>query len=151
MRYSYEHEVVLGDITPGSGDIWRGEPGHPYVGRYVTVQGTPSFLKTPAYDHRGWLMLLRSPSSPGGVLAFIRSSSPSFRPNRPTLLSGRLVVAHTVTVVPRSFLALDTTASRFHGATIAGLVVGAMGVFVFTVALRHWLGERRRFREEARA
>ncbi|MHC4199441.1 MAG: hypothetical protein ACYSU0_05570 [Planctomycetota bacterium] len=60
-------------------------------------------------------------------------------------------MAHTVTVVPRSFLALDTTASRFHGATIAGLVVGAMGVFVFTVALRHWLGERRRFREEARA
>ena len=37
---------------------------------------------------------------------------------------------------------LDTTASRFHGASIAGLVVGAMGVFVFTVALRHWLRER---------
>jgi hypothetical protein len=33
---------------------------------------------------------------------------------------------------------------------IAGLVVGAMGMFVFTVALRHWLRERRRFREEAR-
>jgi hypothetical protein len=44
-------------------------------------------------------------------------------------------------------LAVDTTASRFHGASIAGLVVGAMGVFVFSVALRHWLGERRRFRE----
>ncbi len=46
---------------------------------------------------------------------------------------------------------VDTTASRFTGASVAGLVVGAMGVFVFTVALRHWLGERRRFREEARA
>ena len=32
--------------------------------------------------------------------------------------------------------------SRFTGASIAGLVVGAMGVFVFTVALRHWLRER---------
>ena len=48
-------------------------------------------------------------------------------------------------------VALDTTASRFTGASIAGLVVGAMGVFVFNVALRHWLGQRRRFREEARA
>ena len=38
---------------------------------------------------------------------------------------------------------VDTTASRFHGGSIAGLVVGAMGVFVFAVALRHWLGERR--------
>ena len=46
---------------------------------------------------------------------------------------------------------VDTTASRFHGASVGGLVVGAMGVFVFAVALRHWLGERRRFREEARA
>ena len=34
--------------------------------------------------------------------------------------------------------------SRFTGASIAGLVVGAMGVFVFTAALRHWLNERRR-------
>jgi hypothetical protein len=34
-------------------------------------------------------------------------------------------------------------ASRFHGASIAGLVVGAMGVFVFAVALRHWLNQRR--------
>jgi hypothetical protein len=29
------------------------------------------------------------------------------------------------------------------------LVVGAMGVFVFALALRHWLGERRKFRQEA--
>jgi len=38
---------------------------------------------------------------------------------------------------------LDADASRFTGASIAGLVVGAMGVFVFTVALRHWLKERK--------
>jgi len=31
----------------------------------------------------------------------------------------------------------------FHGVSIAGLVVGAMGVFVFSVALRHWLKERK--------
>jgi hypothetical protein len=44
---------------------------------------------------------------------------------------------------------LRAEASRFTGASIAGLVVGAMGVFVFTVALRHWLGERRTAREAA--
>ncbi|MHC4201333.1 MAG: hypothetical protein ACYSU0_15190 [Planctomycetota bacterium] len=37
---------------------------------------------------------------------------------------------------------VDATASRFTGESIAGLVVGAMGVFVLAVALRHWLGER---------
>ena len=46
-------------------------------------------------------------------------------------------------------ISILTTASRFTGASIAGLVVGAMGVFVFTVALRHWLRERRKFREQA--
>ena len=46
---------------------------------------------------------------------------------------------------------LDTATPRFHGASIAGLVVGAMGVFVFAVALRHWLGARRESREGARA
>ncbi len=45
---------------------------------------------------------------------------------------------------------IDATASRFHGASIAGLIVGAMGVFVFTVALRHWVGERRKFLEVTR-
>ncbi len=45
---------------------------------------------------------------------------------------------------------IDTTASRFTGASVAGLAVGAMGLLVFTVALRHWLGERRKFPEEAR-
>ena len=38
---------------------------------------------------------------------------------------------------------VDEDASRLHGASVAGLVVGAMGVFVFAVALRHWLRERR--------
>jgi hypothetical protein len=38
---------------------------------------------------------------------------------------------------------LDARASRFHGASIFGLAVGAMGVFVFTLCLRAWLRERR--------
>jgi hypothetical protein len=46
---------------------------------------------------------------------------------------------------------MDISGSRFTGASIAGLVVGAMGVFVFAVALRHWFEERRRFREEPMA
>jgi hypothetical protein len=38
---------------------------------------------------------------------------------------------------------IHTERGRFHPASIAGLVVGAMGVFMFSVALRHWLRERR--------
>jgi hypothetical protein len=43
---------------------------------------------------------------------------------------------------------LDPDARRLAGPSIAGLVVGAKGLFVFAVALRHWLSERRAFRVE---
>ena len=38
---------------------------------------------------------------------------------------------------------LATDASRLHPASIAGIVVGAMGVFVFGLYLRRWVKERR--------
>ena len=44
---------------------------------------------------------------------------------------------------------VDPYASRFTPESISGLVVGAMGVFVFSVALGHWLSERLRFRERS--
>jgi hypothetical protein len=40
------------------------------------------------------------------------------------------------------FLVLDATASRFHPASVAGLVVGAMGVFVFSLHLWSYLRGR---------
>jgi hypothetical protein len=39
-------------------------------------------------------------------------------------------------------------ASRFTGASIAGLVVGAMGVFIFGLYLRAWLRERKALASE---
>ncbi len=47
---------------------------------------------------------------------------------------------------------LFATAERFRPASIAGLAVGVMGLFVFTMALRHWLRERGdRTRDASRA
>jgi hypothetical protein len=47
-------------------------------------------------------------------------------------------------VVPltRGGYAIDTTRSRLHPASAAGLVVGAMGAFIFGLYLRRWLRER---------
>lgn len=67
-------------------------------------------------------------------------------PDELPLLSGRCVFTGRV-VIARSgtwpIWLVDTTASRFHPASIAGLVVGPMGVFVFVVVLRDWLIRRR--------
>jgi len=45
---------------------------------------------------------------------------------------------------------VDTTASRFHPASIAGLVVGAMGCFIFGLYLRAWLQEGKALAGEQR-
>jgi hypothetical protein len=61
----------------------------------------------------------------------------------------RLLAAGRVVTTPigRATRAIDTTRHRLCGQSVAGLVVGAMGVFVFATALNAWLGERRACRD----
>jgi len=42
----------------------------------------------------------------------------------------------------KHYIRVDTNASRFTGASVAGLVVGAMGCFIFGLYLRRWLRDR---------
>ncbi len=43
---------------------------------------------------------------------------------------------------------VDASASRFHGASVAGLVVGAMGCFIFGLYLRRWMRVRKALASE---
>jgi hypothetical protein len=78
--------------------------------------------------------------STGRHIRFERGPGYALHANVETTFSGRELGESTGTTV-RDFL--DTTASRFHPASIAGLVVGAMGVFIFGLYLRRWLVERK--------
>ncbi len=177
MRYSYCWDVeplTFSELTPPNSS-WSVTNLH---GRYVRVSGSVmnvqrgrpnAFPDVPMLEvrDRQWPRLsvvsvifpdsADLPCESGGHATFIGRAHALFsdedrehfwnaRPS--TKLNGRVVLLD-----PMRFgqPIVDTTASRWHGASIAGLVVGAMGVFVFTVALRHWLGERRKFREEERA
>ncbi len=168
MRYSYCWEIAPEDIAS-----WRfSETSRGFaMGRFIRLRGA---LNGPAFDLPNGTVeaVLYDPETgePFAGIRFVGHSADSnwwvtdstgrhiylergpqhvLHAKADTTFSGRERGEVTDTGLVRTFL--DTTASRFTGASIAGLVVGAMGVFVFTVALRHWLGERRRFREEARA
>ncbi|GAF89556.1 unnamed protein product, partial [marine sediment metagenome] len=52
-------------------------------------------------------------------------------------------IGQTEAAEPTWRIAVLLPVGRWTGASIAGLVVGAMGVFVFAMAVRHWLRERR--------
>jgi len=54
---------------------------------------------------------------------------------------GRIVA--TLDVANGCLLALDSRVGRWHPASIGGLVVGAMGCFIFGLYLRSWLRERK--------
>jgi hypothetical protein len=64
-------------------------------------------------------------------------------PPLPNCFTGRLRVISTDSPDSPCGLQLFTTQGRFHPGTIAGLVVGAMGVFIFGLYLRAWLRERK--------
>jgi len=128
------------DGRPGSLFTWS----HPdLVDRYVTIDDTLQGK---------WSMdMLWGVSLPAGdiyisfLIALPHGATPP-QDGHKIRLTGRMVSLSKWAEGGDS-LVLDTNASRFHGASVAGLVVAAMGVFVFTVALRHWLGERRAYLE----
>jgi hypothetical protein len=53
------------------------------------------------------------------------------------------VIEYPVGSIRHPLLAIDPAASRWTGASVAGLVVGAMGILIFALHLRRWLGVRR--------
>jgi hypothetical protein len=98
---------------------------------------------------------VRCPAKPAPSLAVNEGSGWTFHPDGETI-SARVVriqmfmgtglSGSSTSYVP----VLDPTASRLHPASVAGLVVAAMGLGVFALHLRKWLAERRAFLERTR-
>jgi hypothetical protein len=143
MRYSYAWDVTPQEVYDGfnAGDQ-RG-----WQARYVLMELNAPLRDALSGDDEVVSFLA---DEKRGVIVFVRGTF-HMEENRsdPAEVHGPLygrVIRYAVTMVQ-----MDTLTSRFHPASIAGLVVGAMGAFVFAAALRHWLGERGRFRGEASA
>ena len=143
MRYSYCHSVIPEEfwhhLMP---DCEEGREHHAELldeifnsaltGRYVRLIGRSALSLSWGRSLNRYFVS----GERGYVLVDSTESRPYWGTDIETVFEGRVVErgAHLV---------VDATASRFTGASIVGLVVGAMGVFVFSVALRHWLRERR--------
>ena len=138
MRYSY-----CWDITEWTLEEHAGARGDWPEGAYVSVTGTVMVvLDAPADLGFGVVSLMWGKEPPLGCQD-IQVADPSvFTEGSQGTVKGRADLEYDEAQGTLDYDYLDTTTSRFHGASIAGLVVGAMGVFVFTVAFRHWLKER---------
>ncbi|MHC4502879.1 MAG: hypothetical protein ACYTFI_06210 [Planctomycetota bacterium] len=167
MRYSYAWEVTPTDLflTDDGGNL-HGWPD----AAFVAVQGTVRW-ENPPRDGVQRLELCDRKGCPHIVQVRALAATPSrsgdanwrlvptgYAPDRQQPFVGR-VQREMVTgiamwsggsgVTEDIMVELDATASRLTGASVAGLVVGAMGVFVFGAALRQWLNRRRVFGAQA--
>jgi len=141
MLYSYAWHVDWSDFEL-EGDPFK----HPLVGGYVRLR-RPEKGKWSRYWRAGDGLagyldhLARGLSTGGGPVWVPVKGLPEGA--SPEAVHGRVVAETSMGSVAMRYLAVDTTASRWTGASVAGLVVGAMGVSIFALHLKRWLRVRR--------
>jgi len=132
LRYSYAWDVTPDDLLEADSPLAAGG----WEGFYVRLRGTA--LGGTSWNNVLGVAVAQPSDFDRQVTAIVELESPIWQEGS---VAGRVLLARYTPSTPT----VDTRLHRFTGASIAGLVVGAMGVFVFTVALRHWLEHRRMF------
>ncbi|MHC4252311.1 MAG: hypothetical protein ACYS9X_24600 [Planctomycetota bacterium] len=135
MRYSYCYDATPGQISA----TWGRSAHSPWLDSYIAVTGVHAVTpKGRSYIldemNREINVGLRTGSNtplPSSVSAEGQTTG------NVNTWRGRFVLEGT------SFAYFDPDGGRLHPASIAGLVVGAMGVFIFGLYLRRWLRERK--------
>ena len=154
MRYEYCWEVTPVDLHSPPVPFYAGYVDNPYFGCLVRLRGTADAWCVQECPEEGtggafhWIAFM--PGEVGGCRVRLAADVPMAEGEEIDVVGRVILVGDGPrTSDGRTYwpLCVDPTASRLHPASIAGLVIGAMGVFVFAVALRHWLRERRKLRE----
>jgi hypothetical protein len=144
MRFSYAWETtptaLCGPTPPHVGSEW--------VERYVDIHGDTTVTTVSIANGGG-----------ASYFATVYEVDPRLPDLATSGTSERSIVLHPLdadlkdagsrkrwrgrVIMEHGSARIDTSASRFHPASIAGLVVGTMGVFIFGLYLRRWVKERR--------
>jgi len=161
MRYSYAWEMQPDEwpglehysVIPGEADFVGGEIS---TGGYVEVTGSavhcgPDIVTQNSgnrhwQEHLGYKARLAREGRAIDVYYPLASDAP-IQKGQEVVIRGR-VEASDWFFIDEEAVRVNATASRFHGASIAGFVVGAMGCFIFGLYLRRWLRERKALASE---
>ncbi len=160
MRYSYCWDFTPGELEERFGaeavPDFHSEGGGGETGRYVRVSGTASdwmvghatpLLKGSGSDRAARRKYVWLSDGEGSVFVRVpRAAASLAMEGKLFTFTGRVLPNPEnlpLSGTPPDVCLIDATAGRFHGASVAGIVVGAMGVFVFGMALRHWIRRRR--------
>ena len=145
MEHSYATGITPKEMKAGwkrnADDLWGST--HPLLGRYVKLRGI-STGKVWTHPYGRSYLFVDDPTDEREEAQVCISQGQTADRGAAVSFAGRVAFHDRCCGCGQGlFVTVDTTASRFTGASVAGLVVGAMGVFVFAVAFRDWLGECR--------
>ncbi len=138
MLYSYAWPV-----TPSRLEEWRAEVGLQGVEHwYVTLTGNRDPEERTTATR--WMSVIGASAERDGVFVLDHPrGADCVQPGEQVVCTGRVYGPGLHVPGRRMRVCIGCAASRWTGASVAGLVVGAMGVFIFTLHLRRWLGVRR--------
>jgi len=133
MRYSYAWEVTPGALA--NADI------NSLLDRYVQVgAGNAPVVHAEGDGGSYWRA---TASDDKGQVCVVLSDAPILElPASVSRFCGRVSARKCRARIELPF-AIDARKSRFHPASVAGIVVGAMGCFIFGLYLRRWLRDRK--------
>ena len=137
MRYSYAWERA---VVPQGTKFSLGVPHvWPYQSMCRMQAKIINRVARPAAVENDWIVVGVGQET---SLLFTPRGDSSYQPGEVVTVTGRLVASPCSDGAVAHF-AIDASASRLRPESTAGLVVGAMGVFIFGLYLRRWLRERR--------
>jgi hypothetical protein len=169
VRFSCPRDVTVSEFYTGVDESalhpLPGTPPHPLEGEYVRLRGVVAHVmrvKATSYyagfrscwvadgPERDRIVEVLLPATWRAEAAKKWASPEAWEKGvvgANAVFIGRFVRHHgeltTMNIPSIQHAVVDTTASRFHPASVAGLVVGAMGMLVFSLYLRRWVIARR--------
>ena len=142
MRYSYAWEVTARSVAEREMTLDNlGRPGPLLCIRANVVEH--EVVKSWSWFENCAVASLVLDDGAGGVVHLYAAVPEESKiiADKQLVLAGRIFWSFPAPDASAVFY-LDATVSRFHPTSVAGLVVGAMGLFIFTLYLRSWLRER---------
>jgi len=139
FRYSYAWDVRPDDFAGVPGDLGHDPSAQGMLDRYVRLRGV---FHEDRGAHQG--RVTENPEGDHAVPVLLDWTEPLPAKGTEVILQGRVVLTLWGNMSAwTAAVGVDCTRGRWHGASVAGFVVAAWGVFVFAAALRHWLGLRK--------
>jgi hypothetical protein len=145
MNFSYVWEVTPLDLHSPPAPFLEKSVANPYFGSYVHLRGTAAGWCVQEGNGGAFHWLAFVPGKIGGCRVRLAADVPMAEGDKIDVV-GRVIRVYggpsTTDLRIKIPLCVEPTASRFHLASVVGIIIGAIGCVILGLHLARWLRER---------